>query len=99
MRELSNNELMAERAPDPEGDLDGWEQFAHTINGYDVMDGFEACADLANSHSAVTLTELWCSLFFEARRERHSGVMSVNEEVVRHLLRAIRQKLLDGDLD
>ena len=99
MRELSNNELIAERAPDPEGDLYGWEQFAHTINGYDVMGGFEACADLANSHSAVTLTELRCSLFFEARRERHSGVMSVNEEVVRHLLRAIRQKLLDGDLD
>ena len=99
MHEIPNCELSVDRVPDPEGDLWGWERFAHTINGYDVMGGFEACADLANSHSAVTLTELRCSLFFEARRERHSGVMSVNEEVVRHLLRAIRQKLLDGDLD
>ena len=85
--------------PDPEGDLMGWERFAHTINGYKMMGGFKACADVANSGSASTLTELRCSLFFEARRDRYSSGITFKEEVIRGLLRSIVQKLRDGDLD
>ena len=99
MNEITNGELIADRIPDPEGDLWGWERFAQTINGYDVMGGFEACAELANSGAAITLTELRCSLFYEARRDRHSGGISFNEEVIRQLLRAIHQKIRDGELD
>ena len=99
MSEIPNPELIADRIPDPEGDLGGWERFAHTINGYEVMGGFEACAELANSGAAITLTQLRCSLFYEARRDRHSGGISFDEEVIRHLLRAIHQKLRDGELD
>ena len=72
---------------------------AHTINGYEVMGGFTPCADLANSGTPTTLTELRCCLFFEARRERHSGGMSTNEEWIRDLLRAIRRKVEAGELD
>ena len=99
MKELANPQLIIERIPDPDGDLWGWERFAHTINGYEVMGGFGGCADLANRGTPTTLTELRCCLFFEARRERHSGGMSTNEEWIRELLRAIRRKVQAGELD
>ena len=99
LRVIPNEQLLLERIPDPDADLWGWERFAHTINGYDVMGGFEPCADLANSGTPTTLTELRCCLFFEARRERHSGGMSANEELIRDLLRAIRRKVEAGELD
>ena len=96
---ISNEQLLLERIPDPEAALWGWERFAHTINGYDVMGGFEPCAGLANHGTPTTLTDLRCCLFFEARRDRHSGGMSANEEWIRDLLRAIRQKVEAGELD
>ena len=80
------------------GDLRGWERFAHTINGYEVMGGFESCADLANNGTPTTLTERRCCLFFEARRERHSGGFSSNDKQIRALLRAIRQNVANGEL-
>lgn len=99
MKELTNRQLIFERIPDPDGDLWGWERFAHTINGYELMGGFEPCADLANRGTPTTLTELRCCLFFEARRERHSGGISTNEKWIRELLLAIRKKVEAGELD
>ena len=99
MKELANQQLIPERIPDPDGALWEWERFAHTINGYNVMGGFERCADLANSGTPSTLTELRCCLFFEARRERHSGGMFTNEELIQELLWAIRKKVKPGELD
>ena len=96
---IVNEQLVLDRIPDPEAEFLGWERFAHTINGYDVMGGFEPCADLANRGTPSTLTELRCSLFFEARRERHSGGMYTNEEWIRDLLRAICRKVKAGELD
>ena len=99
LQSITNEQLVLELIPDPDSGLRGWESFAHTINGYDVMGGFERCAELANSGSSATLTELRCSLFFEARRDRHSGGISTNEELIRDLLRAIREKVKAGELD
>ena len=99
MPELSNHQLQPELIPDPEGTLADWERFAHTINGYAVMGDFEACAELAKSGTANTLTELRCSLFFEARRDRHSGGFGLDEQLIRRLLREIKAKVLSGDLD
>ena len=101
MREISNTELIAARIPDPEGDLasDEWADFALTLNGYDVMGGFEACADLANSGTPTTLTELRAALFFEARRDRWNGGFTTDEQLIRELLRAIRKKVEAGELD
>ena len=96
---IPNDELTLEQIPSPEGDLRGWSHFAHTINGYEVMGGFEACADLANSGGAATLTQLRCALFFEARRDRHSGGYSLDAQLIRGLLMEIRRKLEAGELD
>ena len=99
MSSIPNDELILDQIPSSEGDLRGWSRFAHTINGYEQMSGFDACADLANSGSAATLTQLRCALFFEARRDRHSGGISTNEVLILDLLRAIRQKVESGKLD
>ena len=99
LRLIPNEQLLLDRIPEPDAELSGWECFAHTINGNEVMGGFELCADLANRGTPSTLTELRCCLFFEARRERHSGGMSTNEVWIRELLRAIREKVEAGELD
>ena len=44
LQSITNEQLVLELIPDPDSDLRGWESFAHTINGYDVMGGFEPCA-------------------------------------------------------
>ena len=95
---IPNQRLIPDRIPSSEGDLHGWIRFAHTINGYEVMGGFSSCADLANSGLASTLTELRCALFFEARRERHSGGISFDEQLIRSLLKRIRLKVEAGEL-
>jgi len=98
-RQFSNDQLTLARIPDPDGDISDWERFAHSINGYELAGSFEACADLANDGTAKTLTELRCALFFEARRMRHSGGFGSAEEQIRQLLRRIRERVQDGELD
>ena len=93
MNQISNQDLKLKEIPDPDGNWNQWVRFAHTIDGYEVQGGFEPCADLANGGEAKTLTELRCALFFEARRDRHSGGMSTDEALIRELLGAIRQKV------
>ena len=45
------------------------------------------------------LCPFFCALFFEARRDRHSGGYSFDEQLIRRLLKAIRQKVVVGELD
>ena len=85
---IPNEQLVLARIPDPEADLASYK-----------MGGFEACADLANSGTPTTLTELRASLFFEARRDRWNGGFTTDEQLIRDLLRAIRQKVEAGELD
>ena len=99
LHRISNEQLLLERIPDPDGDLASWEDFALLLDGYSVMGGFEPCADLANTGTPTSLTELRCCLFFEQRRERWNGGFTTNEELIRELLRAIRQKVKAGELD
>ena len=99
MNQISNQELKLQEIPDPDGNWNQWIRFAYTFNGYEVQGGFEPCADLANKGEAKTLTELHCSLFFEARRERHSGGITDVSDVVKQLLRDIRRKVADQELD
>jgi hypothetical protein len=96
--ELPNDHLAPELIPDPEGDLRDWDEFAHSINGYEAAGSFEACAALANDGTARTLTELRCALFFESRRMRHSGGFGSEEALIRDLLRRIKSKVEEGDL-
>jgi hypothetical protein len=97
--QFRNDQLTLKRIPDPDGNLSDWERFAHSINGYEVAGSFEVCADLANNGTAKTLTDLRCALFFEARRMRHSGGFGSAEEQIRQLLRRIRERVQDGELD
>ena len=99
MNQISNQDLKLEEIPDPDGNWNQWVRFAHTINGYEVQGGFEPCADLANGGEIKTLTELRCALFFEARRERHSGGLTDVSDVVKQLLREIRRKVADQKLE
>ena len=99
MQSISNEQLQLKDIPESASTSFEWFDFAHTINGYEVMGGFHACADFANGGSAATLTELRCSLFFEARRDRHSGGISTNEAYITELLLAIREKVAAGVLD
>ena len=96
---ISNQDLQLDDIPDPDGNWDAWSRFAHTINGYELQGGFAACADLANGGEAKTLTELRCALFFEARRDRHSGGLTDVSDVVKQLLRDIRRKVADQKLE
>lgn len=98
MKVLSNAKLRPEHIPDPEGDLRDWDQFAHSIDGYEAAGSFEACAALANDHTAESLTELRCALFFQSRAMRHSGGFGCEESVIRDLLRRIKAKVEQGDL-
>ena len=99
MNQISNQDLKLKEIPDPDGNWNQWVRFAHTINGYEVQGGFSPCADLANGGEAKTLTELRCALFFEARRERHSGGLTDVSDVVKQLLRDIRRKVADQKLE
>ena len=64
--------------------------FAHSFNGYAYAGSLEACAAIAKASS---LSELRCALFFEARRDRHSGGYTDVTPTVRELLRQIKAKL------
>ena len=99
MQFIPNEQLQLKDIPESASTSFAWFDFAHTINGYEVMGGFTDCADLANSGKAATLTELRCSLFFEARRDRHSGGISTNEAYITELLLAIREKVAAGVLE
>ena len=96
---ISNQDLQVDDIPNPDGEWDAWGHIAHTMNGYEVQGGFQPCADLANGREAKTPTELRCVLFFEARRERHSGDMSADQSLIRERLGSIRQKVESRQLD
>ena len=66
-------------------------KFALTFNVYDLPN----CGELANSRSAITLTELRASLFFEQRRYRHFGYdpSGVDLDYIRKLVENIRTKV------
>ena len=91
--EISNSQLTAAQIPDPEGKLSGWVSFGHSFNGYEYAGSLEACAAIANGGNAISLSELRCALFFEARRDRHSGGYTDVTPTVRDLLRRIKAKV------
>jgi len=91
--EISNSQLTAAQIPDADGDLSGWVRFAHSFNGYEFAGSLEACAAIANGGKASSLSELRCALFFEARRDRHSGGYTDVTPTVQELLRQIKAKV------
>ena len=71
-------------------------EFALTFEGYDIPN----CADLANSRSGETLSELRAVLFFEQGRYRPFGHNPTGEdlEYIRSIILKIRELVESGEL-
>jgi hypothetical protein len=93
---VPNKLLQFSEIPSPEADYVDISEFALTFDGYDLPN----CADLANSRSAETLSELRAVLFFEQRRFRHFGYFPKGEdlEYIRTLIQEIRVKVESEEL-
>jgi hypothetical protein len=96
VRQIPNDELIAERIPRPDATWYEIERFALTFDGYKHAGSFEACAEIANTRRNETLDDLRTRLFFEQRSYRHSGWPPEGDalEYIRGLVRQIREKVL-----
>ncbi len=107
IQSISNENLELGKIPNPEGDsfeyLEAWERFALTLNGYELMGGFSECSALTNrvikDPANATLTELRCALFFCQRADHHSGGINVGEENGKLLIKLIRKKVEQAELE
>ena len=92
---------MLDQIPLETADWDEINGFAHTFDGYTESGSFERCAEIAHQRRHDTLTELRTCLFFEARAWRHDGGEPGENDMVylRGLVRQIRQKVINGELD
>ena len=88
---VPNKSLKLSEIPLLESRYENIEQFALTFDGYELSN----CAELANSRSAKTLSEMRAVLFFEQRRFRHFGYYPEGEdlEYIRTLINEIRTKV------
>ncbi len=94
---VPNKLLQFSEIPSPGAEYFDISEFALTFDGYELPN----CADLANSRSAQTLSELRTVLFFEQRRFRHFGYSPTGEDLVyiRSLIQEIRAKVEIGELE
>ena len=94
---VPNKLLQFSEIPSPEADYFDISEFALTFDGYELPN----CAELANSRSAKTLSEMRAVLFFEQRRFRHFGYYPEGEdlEYLRTLINEIRTKVESEELE
>ena len=105
--QIANEDLLLEKIPNPEGESsdyqETWAEFALTMNGYEVCGDFESCSDLASQvikePKNASLTELRCALFFLQRRHRWNEYSDPADKKIFHLLKFIREKVRDGEID
>ena len=88
---VPNKLLQFSEIPSPEADYFDISEFALTFDGYELPN----CAELANSRTAKTLSEIRAILFFEQRRFRHFGYYPKGDDLVyiRTLIQDIRVKV------
>ena len=106
--QIANEDLVLEKIPNPEGESsdyqETWEKFALTMNGYEICGDFDSYSDLASQvikePKNASLTELRSALFFLQRRHRWNSPFSdpADQNIV-HLLKLIREKVRDGELN
>jgi hypothetical protein len=96
MQIIPNSELNAEMIPLPMSSYADISEFSITFYGYDLPN----CAELANSRTAVTLSELRAVLFFEQRRFRHFGHNPAGNdlEYIRSIVCKIRERVESGEI-
>lgn len=104
MAEIPNAALKLSDIPAPDAREDEIFQFAATFNGYEANPGESKCADLANRAARTyeetnavpdSLHELRTCLFFEYRRNHHTGgsLSPKEREYLRALVIAVRARL------
>ena len=105
---IPNRDLDIKKIPNPEGDSsdyqETWEEFALTMNAYDVCGDFEAASELSSKVLKdpinASLTNLRCALFVLQRHHRWNCPYSDPEdERVVDLLKLIREKIKQGELE
>ena len=101
VEEIANSDLTLEQIPPPTADWGEIAPFGVTFNGYSHWGSFERCAEVANSRTGRTLTELRTCLFFQHRRHHHSGEPPDRAEMayIRKLIEAIRAKVEKREFD
>ena len=105
---IPNNDLDLKKIPNPEGESsdykETWEEFALTMNAYEVCGDFEAASELSSKVLKdpinASLTNLRCALFVLQRHHRWNCPYSDPEdERVVDLLKLIREKIKKGELE
>jgi|ERR1700722_481239 len=95
----THTSLVVSDIPSPDADWSTISEFALTFNAYEALGSLEACAEIANARTAITLTDLRTCLFYEQRRWRHFGEKPdpSSMEYIRGILEKIRAKIGAGD--
>src|ERR1700691_5099206 len=95
----THSRLAVTDIPGPDADWSTISEFALTFNAYEALGSLEACAEIANSRTAITLTDLRTCLFYEQRRWRHFGEKpdTLSMEYIYGILEKIRAKIGAGD--
>lgn len=91
---INNADLTLEDLPDPD-DYMAVGSFALSFNGYEHYGSFEKCAEVANSGSRSSLTELRNELFFAERASTHSFSCDEYVHTYRELLPLFRDAIKD----
>ena len=99
MREIPNDELIADRIPAADGHQQGLIRFAHTFNGYTFLDGADPSEQIHANWSELSLSELRCLLCLYVRADRWDGGMSTDWSMMWDLVATIRGRVEAGDLD
>ena len=106
--QIANKDLVLEKIPNPESESsdyqETWEKFALTMNAYQVCGDSESAFELGRKVMEeplnTSLTELRCALFVLQRHHRwNSPYSDPSDEKIVHLLKLIRGKVGDGEID
>jgi hypothetical protein len=95
----THTSLSVDDIPSPDADWSTISEFALTFNAYEALGSLEACAEIANARTAITLTDLRTCLFFEQRRWRHFGEKpdASSMEYIHAILEKIRARISAGE--
>ena len=98
-QELANSELTPADIPSFKEAWPRIEPFALTFDGFRYWGSVEKCAEVAQSKTPGSLTELRTCLFYEARRWKlqHASPDAISMRHIRALVYAIREKVDGGD--
>ncbi len=98
--DLANSELTPADVPSFKESWARIEPFALTFDGFRYWGSVEKCAEVAQSKSPGSLTELRTCLFYEAKRWKLAGKSPDAKAMrfIRAIVYAIREKVNSGEM-